>query len=63
MNNPNAANIMFEAFRLDKLPKANLIKNGSVDLESIKKSLKNVKVKCARANCACAAKKKINEKI
>ena len=59
MNSPNAANIMFEAFRLNKLPKANLIKNGSSDLNTIKQSLKNQKVKCARSNCACAAKKDI----
>ncbi len=53
MNTPNAANIMYEAFRNDKLPKANLLKEGSADLNSIKQGLKGTKMKCKRADCAC----------
>lgn len=59
MNSPNSANIMYEAFRLNKLPRASLIKNGSADLNTIKNSIKNGKANCARANCACAAKKEM----
>ena len=53
MNSPNAANIMYEAFRNDKLPKANLLKEGSANLESIKQSLRGTKMKCKRADCVC----------
>jgi NADPH-dependent 2,4-dienoyl-CoA reductase/sulfur reductase-like enzyme/nitrite reductase/ring-hydroxylating ferredoxin subunit len=53
MNTPNAANIMYEAFRNDRLPSASAIKNGSSNLEKIKTSLKRVKVKCLRADCVC----------
>lgn len=57
MNSPNAANIMYEAFRNDKVPRATLLKSGDANLETIKNSLKNVKVKCLRADCACAKRK------
>lgn len=57
MNAPNAANVMNEAFKYNKLPRANLIKSGEVNIESIKESLKTVKVKCSRATCGCASKK------
>lgn len=53
MNVPNATNIVYEAMRHNLLPKGSLIKNGSVDLESIKRSLRGVKSKCVRANCQC----------
>lgn len=53
MGVPNAVNIVYEAFKADILPKANLIKNGSIGINEIKKSLVNVKNKCSRSNCAC----------
>lgn len=57
MNVPNAANIMYEAFRNNKLPRASLLKDGSANLETIKHALKSVKGKCSRADCVCAARK------
>jgi len=56
MNTPNAGNIMYEAFRNNKLPRATLIKNGSANIESIKNELRGVKIKCSRANCQCVRK-------
>jgi len=56
MNTPNAGNIMYEAFRNNKLPRATLIKNGSANLQTIRKELSGVKVRCSRADCYCVRK-------
>jgi NADPH-dependent 2,4-dienoyl-CoA reductase/sulfur reductase-like enzyme len=59
MNIPNAANIMTEAFRFNKVPSANAIKNGNANLETIKASLKYAKgTHCKKANC-CRLNKNI----
>ena len=55
---PNAANIMYEAFRNNKLPSATAIKTGQTDLNRIKNSLRGVKGKCARAHCVCAERRR-----
>ena len=51
MNIANASNIMNEAFRFQKLPTVEQLKNGTANLETIKNSLTKVKVKCKKANC------------
>jgi NADPH-dependent 2,4-dienoyl-CoA reductase/sulfur reductase-like enzyme len=53
MNTPNASNIMYEAFRNDKVPRATVIKSGAANLDSIKQSLRTVKVRCKRVDCVC----------
>ena len=58
---PNAANVMYEAFRNNKLPSATAIKSGQSDLNRIKNNLKGVKGKCARAHCVCAERRKLAE--
>ena len=63
MNTPNAANIMYEAFRNDKMPRATLIKDGTATLETIQKSLKTVKPKCKRADCVCERRRAAAAKI
>jgi len=63
MNTPNAANIMYEAFRNNKTPRATLIKDGTENLETIKKSLSKIKVKCKRADCVCERRRNANKKI
>lgn len=62
MNTPNAANIMYEGFRNNKLPRATLIKDGTANLETIKLSLKNTKVRCKRAECLCE-KRRANKQV
>jgi len=57
----NAANIMYEAFRNNRLPSATAIKTGEVDLNKIKRSLKGVKGKCNRAHCICAERRRAKE--
>jgi hypothetical protein len=57
----NAANIMYEAFRNNKLPSATAIKTGNSDLNKIKLGLKGVKGKCARAHCICAERRRAAE--
>ncbi len=57
MNTANAANVMYEAFRNNKLPRATLIKDGTANLNTIKVSLKNTKVRCKRAECLCEKKR------
>ncbi len=59
MNKANAANIMYEAFRNDKVPSASAVKSGAANMDTIKASLKKVKVKCMRANCACERKRRL----
>ena len=56
MNVPNATNIMYEAFKSNVVPKAYLIKDGTVTLKDIKTSLSNVKNRCSRSTCACFSK-------
>lgn len=56
MGVPNAANIMYEAFKANILPGGYLIKNGTLNLENIKQSLKKVKGKCSKSSCACSAR-------
>ena len=56
MNVPNATNIMYEAFKSNIVPKAYLIKDGTVTLKDIKTSLSNVKNRCSRSTCACFSK-------
>lgn len=56
MNKANAVNIMYEAFKANILPRANLIKNGTVNIDTIKASLAGVRNKCSRSNCACFPK-------
>lgn len=58
---PNASNIMYEAFRNDKLPSATAIKTGLSDLNRIKNNLRGIKGKCARAHCVCAERRKRQE--
>jgi NADPH-dependent 2,4-dienoyl-CoA reductase/sulfur reductase-like enzyme/nitrite reductase/ring-hydroxylating ferredoxin subunit len=58
MNIPNAANVMTEAFRFNKVPSPSAIKNGSANIDTIKSSLKNVKGNCKKANC-CRLNKNI----
>lgn len=58
MATSNAANIMYEAFRSNRLPSATAIKTGQSDLNKIKNSLKGVKAKCSKAFCVCAERRK-----
>ncbi len=57
----NASNVMYEAFRNNKLPSATAIKTGQSDLNRIKNSLKGVKGKCSRAHCVCAERRRLQE--
>jgi hypothetical protein len=59
MNKQNAINVLNEAFRANKIPKASLIKNGSVSVDTIKESLKGVKIVCPRVDCLCSKGNKI----
>jgi len=61
MSVSNAANIMYEAIRNNKLPSATAIKTGQSDLNRIKNNLKGVKGKCSRAHCVCAERRKKQE--
>lgn len=54
MNTPNAGNIMYEAFRNNKLPRATSIKNGAANLDTIKRELAGIKVRCSRVDCHCS---------
>jgi hypothetical protein len=56
MNTPNAANIMYEAFRNNIIPTGKSIKDGSMSLEKLKNIVKNTESKCTRVNC-CKKKK------
>jgi NADPH-dependent 2,4-dienoyl-CoA reductase/sulfur reductase-like enzyme len=63
MNIPNAANVMNEAFRNNKLPRATLIKDGSANIDTIKQSLKQVKMKCNRVECLCEKRRQQQQKL
>jgi NADPH-dependent 2,4-dienoyl-CoA reductase/sulfur reductase-like enzyme len=59
MNKPNAANIIYESFRNNLIPSGMCIKRGELNLDTLKSILKNIKPRCARAECVCASRIKI----
>jgi len=59
MNKPNSANIIYESFRNNLIPSAKSIKSGELTLEKLKGILKNIKPRCARAECLCATRSKL----
>jgi len=58
MNRPNAANIIYEAFRNNLIPSGKCIIKGDLNLDKLKSILKNVKPRCAKAECVCASRNK-----
>jgi NADPH-dependent 2,4-dienoyl-CoA reductase/sulfur reductase-like enzyme len=58
MNRPNAANIIYEAFRNNLIPSGKCIKKGDLNLDKLKSILQNVKPRCAKAECVCASRNK-----
>lgn len=56
MGVPNATNIMYEGFKSNLVPKVSLFKDGTLTLDDMQKTLNQVKNKCSRSTCACAAK-------
>lgn len=58
-NSPASANIMYESFRHKITPVGNAIKNGKVNLESLKFLLDKTKIKCARVESLGDAPNKI----
>jgi NADPH-dependent 2,4-dienoyl-CoA reductase/sulfur reductase-like enzyme/nitrite reductase/ring-hydroxylating ferredoxin subunit len=59
MNTSNAVNIIYEGFKANLLPRGSLIKDGTVNLESIKETVSKTKNKCSRSTCVCMKNKKI----
>jgi hypothetical protein len=51
MNTPNAANIIYEAFRNNIIPTGKSIKQGTINFDKIKQMVMKAEVKCAGANC------------
>lgn len=59
MNTSNAVNIMYEAFKANLLPRGSLIKDGTINLQSIKETVSKTKNKCSRSTCVCMKNKKL----
>ncbi len=51
MNTPNAANIIYEAFRNRILITGKSVKEGVINMNKIEKLVKKVGIKCSKVNC------------
>ena len=59
MNTPNAANIMYEAFRNKVLITSKSIKEGTMNFNKIQELVKKLEIKCTKVNCCRKNKAKI----
>jgi hypothetical protein len=51
MNTPNAANVIYEAFRNNIIPTGKSIKQGEINFDKIKQLVLKTEMKCSKVNC------------